>query len=82
MVEQKVAAEEELLLAPDFFVALGRSLPGIGGGVDVRLKRGRFANELSRYRYEVVITKAPTAAQPVDRLPQLPWADLAPADVP
>jgi pristinamycin I synthase-3/4 len=81
VVEQKVAAEEELLLAPDFFVALGRSLPGIGG-VDVRLKRGRFDNELSRYRYEVVITKAPTAAQPVDRLPRLPWADLAPADAP
>ncbi|OKH92133.1 non-ribosomal peptide synthetase [Streptomyces uncialis] len=75
LVEQKVAAEEELLLAPDFFVALARTSPDIAG-VDIRLKRGRFDNELSRYRYEVVITKAPAAPAPVEDLPRMGWADL------
>ncbi|WP_143659158.1 non-ribosomal peptide synthetase [Streptomyces sp. SA15] len=75
LVEHKVAAEEELLLAPDFFVALARTSPDIAG-VDIRLKRGRFDNELSRYRYEVVIIKAPAAPAPVDRLPKTDWTDL------
>ncbi|MDX3225293.1 non-ribosomal peptide synthetase [Streptomyces sp. ME19-01-6] len=81
LVEQKAAAEEELLLAPDFFVALARSWDDIAG-VDIRLKRGRFDNELSRYRYEVVLTKAPFAPAPVDHLPELVWADLAPTAEP
>jgi amino acid adenylation domain-containing protein/non-ribosomal peptide synthase protein (TIGR01720 family) len=79
LVEQKVAAEEELLLDPDFFVALGRSLDGVGV-VDVRLKRGRFRNELSRYRYEVVITKEPVERTGAEDPPSRPWAGLSTPD--
>jgi amino acid adenylation domain-containing protein/non-ribosomal peptide synthase protein (TIGR01720 family) len=46
-------AERELLLDPDFFTGLGFST------VDVRVKRGRYDNELSRYRYDVVLSHAP-----------------------
>ncbi|MFH8350450.1 non-ribosomal peptide synthase/polyketide synthase, partial [Streptomyces sp. NPDC018045] len=71
-VDQRTAAEEELLLAPDFFTTLAAGLPD-AGGVDIRLKRGAFANELSRYRYDVVITRTPAAPAPVDELPAVTW---------
>ncbi|WP_371476525.1 amino acid adenylation domain-containing protein [Kitasatospora sp. NBC_00315] len=57
-VRLEILAERELLLAPEFFVALPRLLPEIGA-VDIRLKDMGAANELSRYRYEVVLRKAP-----------------------
>ncbi|MQA07681.1 MAG: amino acid adenylation domain-containing protein [Pseudonocardiaceae bacterium] len=53
-VDAAVAWEGELLLDPDFFPALARSTPEIGG-VDLRIKRAREHNELSRYRYDVVL---------------------------
>jgi uncharacterized protein YbdZ (MbtH family)/acyl carrier protein len=52
------ARETELLLDPEFFTAVRAELPAIQG-VDLRLKRGRRHNELTRYRYDVVLTTAP-----------------------
>nr|WP_234019709.1 non-ribosomal peptide synthetase [Streptomyces sp. CNS654] len=72
LLEQKVREEEELLLAPDFFVRLGETLED-AGGVDIRLKAGDYANELSRYRYDVVIHKAPAAPDTAADLPELTW---------
>ncbi|WEB43756.1 non-ribosomal peptide synthase/polyketide synthase [Streptomyces yunnanensis] len=72
LLEQKVADEEELLLAPDYFVRLGETLDDIGG-VDIRLKRAGHANELSRYRYDVVLHKSPAGAAPLADLPELTW---------
>ncbi|MGW0856653.1 amino acid adenylation domain-containing protein [Streptomyces sp. NPDC002690] len=57
-VRLEILAERELLLAPEFFTALPRLLPEIGA-VDIRLKDMEAANELSRYRYEVVLRKEP-----------------------
>ncbi|OKI09490.1 non-ribosomal peptide synthetase [Streptomyces sp. CB02923] len=74
-VGQRTAAEEELLLAPGFFTTLAADLPD-AGGVDIRLKRGTSANELSRYRYDVVITRAPAAPDPADDLPAVTWQQL------
>ena len=72
LMEQKVKEEEELLIAPDFFVRLGEALEGVGG-VDIRLKRATYANELSRYRYDVVIRKSPAGVTTTDGLPDLSW---------
>ncbi|QTD96745.1 Tyrocidine synthase 3 [Streptomyces cyanogenus] len=72
LVEQRVMEEEELLLAPDFFVMLAETLAD-AGGVDIRLKRAGHANELSRYRYDVVIHKSPVDTMTVDSLPELSW---------
>ncbi len=47
--------DEELLLAPRFWHALRRHLPAVSH-VDLRVKRGRAINELSGYRYDVVLT--------------------------
>ncbi|MFC7310290.1 amino acid adenylation domain-containing protein [Streptomyces monticola] len=70
-VGQRVAFETELLLSPALFTALARELPAIRG-VDVRVKRGVYHNELSRYRYEAVLH---TAAPDVDltAAPRAEW---------
>jgi len=60
------AGEEdvELLLDPRFFVEFGRQLGLPEGSVQVRPKLGDYANELSRYRYDVVITTAAAGPAP------------------
>ena len=77
--ERNLAREKELLVDPEFFAAAARGLPDIGR-VDIRLKRGRFHNELTRYRYDVVLAKAPANGSEPSRqrdvMPPLPWADL------
>nr|BFE74687.1 hypothetical protein GCM10020092_079880 [Actinoplanes digitatis] len=57
-VHRRVAEDEELVIDPRFFLALQARLPGI---VDVRVlpKRGRYANELTRFRYDVILTSGP-----------------------
>ncbi|GAB1640209.1 amino acid adenylation domain-containing protein [Krasilnikovia sp. MM14-A1259] len=69
-IDAAIHAERELLLDPDYFTTL--RIPAIRG-VDVRVKRGRYDNELSRYRYDVVLTRtpAPTAGDVAEAA--YPW---------
>src|SRR5262249_58684204 len=53
-VRWRMAEEEELTLDPALFPALGRWIPGVRGAA-VLLKRGRHHNELTRFRYDVVL---------------------------
>ena len=46
--------EDMLVIDPQFFRGLLGELPGISA-VEVQLKRGRAENELTRYRYDVVL---------------------------
>ena len=46
--------EPELLVSPLFFERLRGSVARIGA-VETQLKRGRFTNELTRFRYDVVL---------------------------
>lgn len=46
--------ESELLIDPDYFLNLPQEVPSIGL-VDTQLKRGHFRNEMSAYRYDVVL---------------------------
>ncbi|MFF7070322.1 amino acid adenylation domain-containing protein [Streptomyces pseudovenezuelae] len=55
-VAQRALQENELLVDPHFFTDLARDTAD-AGGVDIRVKRGRYDNELSRYRYDVVLHK-------------------------
>ncbi|WP_434599551.1 amino acid adenylation domain-containing protein [Streptomyces sp. A5-4] len=57
-VERNLAGEQELLVDPDFFRALIASSDRFTS-CDIRLKRGTYHNELSRYRYDVVLRTAP-----------------------
>jgi amino acid adenylation domain-containing protein len=53
-VRTRAAQENELAVDPAFFFALRRRLPQVGR-VEVRPKRGRYHNELTRFRYQVLI---------------------------
>jgi amino acid adenylation domain-containing protein len=57
-VGKQMSQEEELLIAPEFFGAVKRCLPGIGG-VEIQVKKGRHHNELTRFRYDVVLRIGP-----------------------
>ncbi|MGH3700771.1 MAG: AMP-binding enzyme, partial [Pseudonocardiaceae bacterium] len=71
-VEQAIRVEKELLVAPEFFPALQTTHSDIAG-VDIRIKRGRYHNELTRYRYDVVLHKHPRTALPLGDAPRLEW---------
>ncbi len=53
-VAARMLQESELLVAPALFHALRRRLPRIRR-VEIRPKRGRADNELTRFRYQVVL---------------------------
>ncbi|MBI0299412.1 amino acid adenylation domain-containing protein, partial [Streptomyces sp. PRKS01-29] len=71
-IEQTISLERELLIDPAFFSALPATVPDIGA-VDIRIKRGKSRNELTRYRYDVVLHKAPVTAVRADKAPTATW---------
>ncbi|TDV49763.1 non-ribosomal peptide synthetase [Actinophytocola oryzae] len=62
-VEQSLALERELLVDPAFFAAYTRSDDAFHSAT-IRLKPGAARNELTRYRYDVVLTKEPRPDTP------------------
>ncbi|HEX2078177.1 MAG TPA: condensation domain-containing protein, partial [Longimicrobium sp.] len=52
--ERQRALEQELVVDPAFFASLARELPRVTA-VEVQLKRGWHHNELTRFRYDVVL---------------------------
>jgi len=56
-VARAVEMEKELVIQPRFFTDLPQSQPTITG-VRILLKRGHSDNELTRYRYDVVLESA------------------------
>jgi amino acid adenylation domain-containing protein len=53
-IQQSTAREEELLVSPRFFRTLAHAIPAISG-VETLLKRGQHQNELTKYRYNVIL---------------------------
>ncbi|HEX3530471.1 MAG TPA: amino acid adenylation domain-containing protein, partial [Thermoanaerobaculia bacterium] len=71
-VRRRFEDEEELVVDPAFFAALARRLPGVRARI--QLKRGRAANELTRFRYDAVLRLDGAAADPAaDIPPPLDW---------
>jgi amino acid adenylation domain-containing protein len=62
-VQRRIGQEQELLLDPAFFHALRERLPRVGHA-EVQLKRGAYRNELSKFRYDVVLHVAPDQPPP------------------
>ncbi|HEV2149853.1 MAG TPA: condensation domain-containing protein, partial [Longimicrobiaceae bacterium] len=52
--EQAERSEDELVVAPAYFRSLGDRLAAVGH-VEVLHKRGRFRNEMTEFRYDVVL---------------------------
>jgi amino acid adenylation domain-containing protein len=53
--ERALAQETELMVAPELFRQLGETWPGVH--VSLELQRTPFDNELSRYRYDAILTR-------------------------
>jgi amino acid adenylation domain-containing protein/non-ribosomal peptide synthase protein (TIGR01720 family) len=53
-VSKRIAQDIELIIDPEFFAVLNQHLPQISH-VQILLKRGSYRNELSRYRYDVIL---------------------------
>ncbi|HKP36711.1 MAG TPA: amino acid adenylation domain-containing protein, partial [Pyrinomonadaceae bacterium] len=53
-VARRLLFEHELVVAPEFFYALREELPEIQS-IEVLVKHGHFHNELSAYRYDVIL---------------------------
>jgi amino acid adenylation domain-containing protein len=72
-VGQSVLREKELLVAPEFFAALE------GVAVDTRIKRANHTNELSQFRYDTVLYKAPAATIDLSHTSEVVWTGDLPA---
>ncbi|HVG91213.1 MAG TPA: amino acid adenylation domain-containing protein, partial [Alphaproteobacteria bacterium] len=68
-VQKNIQQEGQLVISPDFFTALPQRLPQINR-VEINLKRGRVHNELTSFRYDVVLH----VGSPVPDL-ECPWMD-------
>ncbi|WP_072620080.1 non-ribosomal peptide synthetase [Spirulina major] len=55
--------DQELVISPDFFTALQTHLPAITE-VDIQLKRGGAHNEMTKFRYDVVLRVGGAAKSP------------------
>ena len=69
-IGDRLRREQRLMIAPDFFIALKHHIPRISH-VEIYLKRGHYQNELTRFRYDVVLhinkdSSVPTAPIVVD----------------
>ncbi len=53
-IQERMAQEKELVIDPAFFAAIQRHLPQISR-VEIQLKRGSYDNELTKFRYDVVL---------------------------
>ncbi|WP_405710663.1 MULTISPECIES: class I SAM-dependent methyltransferase [unclassified Streptomyces] len=71
-IEQQLLKERELLLDPEFFTGLPARIEGISL-IDVRLRRGIHHNELTRYRYDVLIGRNPARTLPLEDSVRLGW---------
>ncbi|MFB6704481.1 amino acid adenylation domain-containing protein [Streptomyces sp. NPDC056333] len=65
-VDRGIALEKELLVDPDWFTTLGL-------GVELRTKSGRYHNELTRHRYDVVLYADTEGALGLDDAPAVDW---------
>jgi len=70
-IQRRRRTEEELLLHPDFFLSLQQQFPEITH-VQIKLKRGRYHNELTRFRYEAILHIG-TAIEPRHDISWLDW---------
>ncbi|HWR48588.1 MAG TPA: condensation domain-containing protein, partial [Pseudonocardiaceae bacterium] len=75
-VHRTIVSEPELLLAPEFFTMWAAEHP-FAAGLEIQVKRGLADNELTRYRYDVVIYKTPTPVRSLATAPSWAWTHCA-----
>ena len=70
-VAHHLASEQELLIDPEFFLAIAERV-GARGGVEMQLKRGRHQHELTAFRYDVLLHVGAHPPMPKDTV-RLDW---------
>jgi amino acid adenylation domain-containing protein/non-ribosomal peptide synthase protein (TIGR01720 family) len=70
-VDRRVSLEQELVVDAGFFAALAGDLPQISA-IEVLTKRGRSTNELTSFRYDVILHVGATLDRQV--VPQWEWS--------
>jgi amino acid adenylation domain-containing protein len=70
-VQVRISQEQELAVDPAFFFALQQLVPQISQA-QINLKRGRYHNELTRFRYDVTL-KVRGEARPACDISWLDW---------
>jgi amino acid adenylation domain-containing protein len=73
-IDQRIRQEEELLMDPAFFQALVEQTPELERCV-VQVKRGRYLNELSKYRYDATLFAKAPEARPAPTVSWIDWSD-------
>jgi amino acid adenylation domain-containing protein len=53
-VQNSINREEQLVVDPTFFTALKQLIPSISH-VQIQIRRGRYHNELTKFRYDVIL---------------------------
>ena len=71
-IGDRLTREQRLIIDPDFFVALKEHLPAISH-VEMQLKRGHYQNELTRFRYDVVLHIGKKSSAPTKPPTSLNW---------
>jgi amino acid adenylation domain-containing protein len=75
-VQRAILGEPELLLAPEFFTTWAAEHPSVAG-LDIQVKRGSADNELTRYRYDIVVHTTSTPVRSVAGAPTWTWTQCA-----
>nr|VFJ42352.1 MAG: amino acid adenylation domain-containing protein [Candidatus Kentron sp. FW] len=73
-VRQSLRHEEELAIDPAFFLALRAHNPRIKG-VRIQPKRGHYHNELTRFRYQVILHIGNTEFECLEETNGIQWID-------
>lgn len=68
LIEHSIVTEEQLLVSPEFFT----DIPGVAAA-DIRLRSGRYHNEMTRHRFDVTLYREPVDARCRDSFPSLRW---------
>ena len=69
-IRDQIARESDMLLHPDFFAAFAKDRSGVSH-VEVLPKKGRYSNQLNRFRYDAILHVGETV--PLNR--DLVWLD-------
>jgi amino acid adenylation domain-containing protein len=78
-VQQRRRKEKELCLDPDFFFALQQRFPQLTD-IEIQLKRGHHHNELTRFRYDVILHTGNKSA-PAGDVISIDWTDHTHASI-
>nr|AKQ22652.1 malonyl CoA-acyl carrier protein transacylase [Scytonema sp. PCC 10023] len=69
-IRMRAAQEEELCVAPEFFLKIGEEFPEVSN-VEILLKEGNTFNELTKFRYDVILRLGEKKTKSIE----IPWVD-------